>query len=309
MSGYELMNLTTGDFTTTSDIIYKVYVLPKDTDIYRGDTRLYNDFNKPQGTPEKGAGEDGPNIFTKENNFFTMFQQEAKMYGVPYKYTTKETYNLLAIDNHDENTTFFNNAPDNIKTILSNNYGWSTNKRNSDGDEDQKVADYICSLGLDGYASQPMESVRPRPNLPSEIMLCDSINKVDNQGIMEPTKEEINSHLDKYKNRTSAAVKTKVRPSGNSSSRVFDSPGPRTTTGSVPFAGFGSPTSPGTPTGSVPFAGFGSPTSPGTPNINTNLFGFSPRKGGKRTNKKRKTKRSRKTHKKRKSKKTRKTKK
>jgi len=307
MSGYELMTLTTGDFTTTSGIIYKVYVLPKDTDIYRGDTRLYNDFNKPQGTPEKGAGEDGPNIFTKENNFFTMFQQEAKMYGVPYKYTTKEKYNLLAIDNHDENTTFFKNAPDNIKTILSNNYGWSTNKRNSDGDEDQKVADYICSLGLDGYASQPMESVPPRPNLPSEIMICDSINKVDNQGIMEPTKEEINSHLDKYKNRTSAAVKPKAKRSGNSSSRVFDSPGPGTK-GSVPFAGFGSPTSPGTPKGSVPFAGYDSP-SPGTPNINTNLFGFSPRKGGKRTNKKRKTKRSRKTHKKRKSKKTRKTKK
>ena len=293
MSKYQVMTLTTADFTHTSGK-YKIYVLPKNTNIYRGDTRLYNDFNKPQGTPEKGVGEDGPKIFTKNNNFFTMFQKEAKMYGVPYEYTTKQKYNLLAIDNHDENTTFFKNAPDNIKTILSNNYGWSTNKRNSDGDEDQKVADYICSLGLDGYASQPMESVRPRPNLPSEIMLCDSINKVGNPTIMGLTKEEINSHLDEYSYRTSAAVKTKVRPSGK---------------GSVPFAGFGSPTSPGTPKGSVPFAGFGSPTSPGTPDIKANLFEYSPTKGGKRTNKKRKTKRSRKTHKKRKSKKTRKTKK
>ena len=136
-----------------------------------------------------------------------------------------------------------------------------------------------------------MESVGHRPKLPSEIMLCDSINKVGNPTIMGPTKEEINSHLDEYITRTRAAVKTKVRPSGKGSSRVFDSP------------------SPGTPTGSVPFAGFGSPTSPGTPNINANLFGDSPTIGGKRTNKKRKTKRSRKTHKKRKSKKTRKTKK
>jgi len=308
MFKYQVMNLTTADFTHTSGK-YKIYVLPKNTNIYRGDTRLYNDFNKPQGTPEKGVGEDGPKIFTKNNNFFTMFQKEAKMYGVPYEYTTKKKYNLLAIDNHDENTTFFKNAPHNIKTILSNNYGWSTNKRNSDGDEDQKVADYICSLGLDGYASQQMESVGHRPKLPSEIMLCDSINKVGNPTIMGPTKEEINSHLDEYITRTRAAVKTKVRPSGKGSSRVFDSPSPGTPTGSVPFAGFGSPTSPGTPTGSVPFAGFGSPTSPGTPNINANLFGDSPTIGGKRTNKKRKTKRSRKTHKKRKSKKTRKTKK
>lgn len=202
------------------------------------------------------------------------------MYGVPYKYKTKETYNLLAIDNHDENTTFFKNAPENIKTILSNHYGWSTNKRNSDGDKDQEVADYICSLGLDGYASQPMESVRHRPNLPSEIMICDSINKVDNQGIMEHTKEEINSHLDTYKNRTSAAVKPKAKRSGNSSSRAVDSPSPGTK-------------------GSVPFTGFGPSSTKGSP----------PTKGGKRTNKKRKTKRSRKTHKKRKSKKTRKTKK
>lgn len=78
MSGYELMNLTTDNFTTTSGIIYKVYVLPKNTDIYRGDTRLYNDFNKPQGTPEKGAGGDGPNIFTKENNFLLCFNRKLK---------------------------------------------------------------------------------------------------------------------------------------------------------------------------------------------------------------------------------------
>ena len=69
MSKYEVMNLTTADFTNTSGK-YKIYVLPKDTNIYRGDTRLYNDFNKPQGTPEKGAGEDGPNIFTKKNNCY-----------------------------------------------------------------------------------------------------------------------------------------------------------------------------------------------------------------------------------------------
>ena len=54
MSGYQNMNLETEN-KTIKGINYKVYVLPKGKPpIYRGDTRLYNDYNKPKGTPIKG---------------------------------------------------------------------------------------------------------------------------------------------------------------------------------------------------------------------------------------------------------------
>jgi hypothetical protein len=274
----------------------------------------------------------------KNHNFFTLFSDEAEIYGVLYEYKTTSPLFLLSIDQHSKNQEFYNNAPDNIKTILEENYGWTTNKRNSDGLKDQEVADYICSLGLDGYASQPMESVKVRPNLPSEILLCDSETKVDFPVQINTTSKKIKSHTDEYNTRFAARRgDTKTVPGNKSRTTNIDV---------IPTAGspdvaqsmnFGSPGSPDVAQ-SMNFGSPGSPDvaqsmnfgSPGSPDARHNLssmfespekselvvpfagFGDTPSKGGKRTAKKRKTKRvktkrnaakRRKTHKKCKTKK------
>ena len=304
MSGYQNMNLKTEN-KTINGINYKVYVLPKgNPPIYRGDTRLYNDFNKPKGTPVKG---EDPKVdtFLKNHNFFTLFSDEAEIYGVPYQYKTKRPLFLLSIDQHSKNQDFYNNASDTIKTILEENYGWTTNKRDSDGLKDQEVADYICSLGLDGYASQPMESGGVRPNLPSEILLCDSETNVGLPVQVTTTSQKMKSHTDEYNTRFAAGRgDTKTVPGNKSRTTNIDV---------IPIAGFGSPGSPNV----AQSMNFGSPGSPnvtrsmnfGSPghavrNLSSELGPEKPTTGGKRTTKKRKTKRKinkkRKTIKKRK---------
>lgn len=289
MSGYQNMNLETEN-KTIKGINYKVYVLPQGKPpIYRGDTRLYNDYNKPKGTPIKGE-EQKVDTFLKDHNFFTLFLDEAEIYGVPYQYERKDTLFLLAIDQYTENKAFYDNAPDNIKTILEENYGWTTNKRDSDGSKDQEVADYICSLGLDGYASQPMESVGVRPNLPSEILLCNSETKIGSP-VQVTTSKKMKPHTDEYDTRIAARRgDTKTVPGDKSKTTdhyVIPITGSPNVAQSMNFGSPGSPDarprhnlssmfeSPDQNRVVVPFAGFGD----------------TPTKGGKRTAKKRKTKR------------------
>ena len=273
MNDYQIMDLKI-DNKSKKGIKYKVYVLPKgNPPIYRGDTRLYNDYIKPKGSPVKGE-EQKVDTFLKDHNFFTLFLDEAEIYGVPYQYETIRPLFLLAIDKHSQNQNFYDNAPDNIKTILDENYGWTTNKRDSDGLKDQEVANYICSLGLDGYASQPMESVGIRPNLPSEILLCNS-NKTVGIPLQVTTSTKMIIHTDKYNTRYAAE---------RGDTQTISEDKPRTTNIDViPITGSGSPGSPNV-TRSMNFDSPGSPNvtrsmnfdSPGSPNVTRSMNFDSP---------------------------------
>ena len=272
MVEYKSMNLLTGTIIKDGQT-YTIYHLPLDDDlpIYRGDTRLYNDYNKPTGTPVKGQ-EPMVATFLKNNNFFTLFPDEAKIYGVPYRYKRTTPLELLAIDKHSENNDFYKNAPSEIKIILKNNYGWDSNKRDSNGLKDDEVARYICEdLKLDGYASEPMESVDRRLPLPSEILICNSRAKVASPVQVEDNmKKSIENYMSDYNTRLAndnRDVKTLVGPSD---SQVGYNDGKN-------LFGF-SPGSPGSPVGKNLFGSSPSPKFPA--NVN----------GGKhKTNKKRKT--------------------
>ena len=224
MVEYKSMNLSTRKIIKNGQT-YTIYDLPSDDlPIYRGDTRLYNDYNKPTGSPVKGQ-EPMVDTFLKNNNFFTLFPDEAEIYGVPYRYKRTTPLELLAIDKHSENNEFYKNAPSKIQIILKNNYGWNSNKRDSNGLKDDEVARYICEdLKLDGYASEPMESVDSIPPLPSEILICNSRTKVGSPvQVKDIMKKSIEIHMSDYDTRLAndnRDVKALVGPPGSPGSPV-----------------------------------------------------------------------------------------
>jgi hypothetical protein len=63
---------------------------------------------------------------------------------------------LLILDNHADYTNFYNNAPKDIQTILRRNYGHTSGLRDSAYVSDFKVVNYLCNLGMDGYANDRM---------------------------------------------------------------------------------------------------------------------------------------------------------
>jgi hypothetical protein len=201
-SVYENMDLELEE-KMVNGIHYHVYVLPKGTTIYRGDTVAYLDYTK--------YGDDLPKL-AKPNTFFTLFETEANMYGVPFEYKTTKIMYLLAMDKPDTNGAFYDNAPNDIKPLLKQNYGWETGMRDSDASKDDKVAHYICSVGLDGYASEPMDGSGIRPKLPSEILICGNKN-VQFVKIAESTARALQTHIDTYNLRKVAEQTRKGRKS------------------------------------------------------------------------------------------------
>jgi len=261
-------------------INYHTYVLPKGTTIYRGDTVAYLDYTK--------SNDDLPNL-AKPNTFFTLFENEAKMYGVPLEYKTTAAMYLLAMDQHDTNSAFYDNAPSNIKLLLKQNYGWESGMRDSDAGKDDNVAEHICSIGLDGYASEPMDGSGMRPKLPSELLICGNKN-VQFEQIAKLTRRELESQIDKYNSRKAAEQTSKGRKSR-----------PETEEETSPEKGsglFGPPTpEKGTPIKRRPGL-FGSDSDSETTPIKRRpcLFGpDTPQKGGKRKSKKAKKNLKRKT--------------
>lgn len=199
---YEKMDLEL-DEKMVNGINYHVYVLPKGTTIYRGDTVSYLDYTK--------SNDDLPNL-AKLNTFFTLFENEAKMYGVPLEYKTTKIMYLLGMDKPNTNSAFYDNAPNDIKPLLKQNYGWVSGMRDSDAGKDDKVANYICSIGLDGYASEPMDGSGMRPKLPSELLICGNKN-VQFVKIAKLTKRELESQIDSYNSRKAAEQTSKGRKS------------------------------------------------------------------------------------------------
>jgi hypothetical protein len=117
---------------------------------------------------------------TVENNeeykeFIQSYEQE---YGVVFEYVTTKEYKLVAIDDHVTLENIYNNAPDNIKHILEQNYGYLNGKRDSSSDADRQFARYLCELGYDGYATDKMPTISGG-EFHVEILLCNAYSGVN----------------------------------------------------------------------------------------------------------------------------------
>lgn len=111
--------------------------------------------------------------------FFGYKKEDVKSYGaIVYKFQVNTTLKLLALDKNI--TSFYNEAPEHIKEILRNQYGYNSESkkpiRDSFSPNDNKLLDYLCSTKkYDGYATDLMKKVDNFDGLfPREIVICDS---------------------------------------------------------------------------------------------------------------------------------------
>ena len=127
----------------------------------------------------------GPVITLKPNRpyFFGLKSMNEKYiedyeteYGIIFEFITTREYKLVALDDKLTQTTLYQNAPENIKHILENNYGYHNNIRKSVSEPDREISQYICSLGYDGYGIHDMKTDNMGGIFHDELMICDASN-------------------------------------------------------------------------------------------------------------------------------------
>lgn len=137
-----------------------VYVIDKDTKIYRGDKSDVNPQDK----------------LSKEYLFFTPKMDQAKQYGIVSEFETNKPLRVVALDDITED--FYKSAPEDVKKYLVSNYGYNTDDklRNTNETGDFHVSQYICDQGYDGYAIDTM-ATDAGGKFHQEIVICNpSVN-------------------------------------------------------------------------------------------------------------------------------------
>lgn len=161
-----------------------MYIIPVGTTLYRGDSN-FTDITHPE-------------LLKGDYKFFTPDAEYADKYGIVFEFTTKNELQLVAMDDISEQ--FFTDAPKEIQDILEDNYGYSSNKRDSVEEKDYKVSQYICKQGYQGYAANTMESTGFDDDLNAEIIICNAEEHVER--IQRRTHEnKIQSKLDELRMR------------------------------------------------------------------------------------------------------------
>ena len=152
-------------FNTVTDGDITYYNIPAGTDLFRGD--MPRDYTNPL------ADISGP-------VFFGQTEEVARIYGLPFRFSTLSEMNLLALDKSmqtiydnasNDNTPFDNKTvKDVIPKILKENYGYKTGIRNSDDAADKKLTKYICQR-FPGYATDFMRT-DGEGTFHREIVIC-----------------------------------------------------------------------------------------------------------------------------------------
>lgn len=150
------------------------YIIPAGTTLYRADSST-----------------DAPTYKLIDTGYpiFFGFDKETieKNYGITYKFTTISDIHCIAIDLLTESSPFYVNSSPKIQKVLRENYGLFTKKRLSESGNDNLLANYICTLGKDGYAANVMET--QLGSFHSEIAICNISNKIDPDGILVTPKK------------------------------------------------------------------------------------------------------------------------
>ena len=145
--------------------------LKKGTKLYRGDNRNID------------VNEYKPRFFVKDI-------EHTKVYGkIIYEFSVKEDLKLLAIDKNIP--SFYKGVPENIQTILKENYGYGYESRNrlSDLEKDNELLDYICNnTEYHGYAANEMPT--QISHFDPEITICEPGEKLTTAKIISNLSEE-----------------------------------------------------------------------------------------------------------------------
>ena len=92
-------------------------------------------------------------------------------YGIIFEFVTTRPYKMLALDDKRTQEKIYQDAPEYIKDILENNYGYIDDIRNSESDPDRELSQYLCGEGYDGYAIHDMKT-HLGGTFHDELMVC-----------------------------------------------------------------------------------------------------------------------------------------
>jgi hypothetical protein len=139
------------------------YIIEPGKEIFRGDSLQY--LNKRN---------------FRELEYFSDYST-AKIYGLVSKYTVTERLLLLAMDELLNLERLYNECDKKTRIAIENSFGYSPEnpviKRESEIGNDMRIAKYVCSSGLDGYAHESISSETIKDFHP-ELTVCNPIQKV-----------------------------------------------------------------------------------------------------------------------------------
>jgi hypothetical protein len=149
---------------TENGMVY--YVIPSNYPLFKA-TKTYDSASgglhlDPEGYYFFGVKDETP-------GYIESYEKE---YGIIFEFITTRPYKLLALDKKATQDKLYQNAPEEIKLILENNYGYTTGLRDSETTSDHELAKYICLTGYDGYAIKHMSTVF-KGSFHPEFMFCD----------------------------------------------------------------------------------------------------------------------------------------
>lgn len=131
-------------------------------------------------------------VEVRNRSLYTFEQEDAATYGIVGRYkSTRENIMLFAMDSPNNIEVFkgyANQLPsderDDILTALSLTFQVYGNEviRNSEP-EDKLIADFLCELGLAGFASKPLKkSIDSSEYFHGECMLCNAEDYIEFDG-------------------------------------------------------------------------------------------------------------------------------
>ena len=172
------MSLQDIKYLKIKDGTYKFYLLNESFILYRGDTDQYLKHK------------------TLRNDFeyFAIDKDTANFYGLVSKYNPTKNLILFAMDDLNNIKYLYNSVPsDNItlRNDISNSFGYNTLIRHSDVKSDKNILQYICSLGMDGYASNKIKTHSTDQQFHAEIAICNPLKNVAFNSNLEYDEEYI----------------------------------------------------------------------------------------------------------------------
>jgi hypothetical protein len=176
--------------------IPETFTIRGGTTLYRGDTPFYIANNDVQSKS-----------LEKKATFFGLEPDDVKQYGIIHSWTVPQDIELLHLDNPEVMKRVYDQAPEHVKDVLENNYGYDP-KTNIIGysssifERDRIFYEYLCTTGSPGYASTRYEGEEISLY---EVMVCDPTNFVFYDVVLpsgvtdEPS--YIASEIEKYNER------------------------------------------------------------------------------------------------------------
>lgn len=186
--------------TTTTENGYEYYTLPKDYPLYKASRNSKEARNLAPGRFY---------FFGVKNESPEYIESFEKEYGIIFEFKTVRPYKLLAMDTPATLAALYKSAPPAIQTILIKNYGHGTGIRDSIGEKDSELSQYICNAGFDGYAIHTMKTTTGG-TFHSEFMIC---NTGSMQSVKRVTTEVVANRILEKQKLDKLAPKKKTRKS------------------------------------------------------------------------------------------------